>query len=489
MNCKEFKCEIIVIVAVLIFGLSQACSAAIHYVTPKGTGEKNGTDWNNSLSWETLSGSRGFVRGDTYILSGGSYASKTLTQPTNGTLYIKIVKAKYNDHGTNVGWLQSYGEQAIFPSINFGSSFWVFDGGSRVDLRSGYGFKVQQTNPGQKCIRLDNVLHHIELSYIEIANRGNTGLREDGIYGQKISYLLVQYCYIHDIASNMVLAHGQNNIIDRNLFARSYSTAAVHSQAIQLFGQTKDTIISYNIFEDITGTASIAVAWGTDGLYVYGNIFRQTPGFSGAGTSPGQIVEISDIKKGERGLRNAGIFGNTFSDIKKGNAGIYISIADSTPVVYNNIWSNCEKVSLFSIKTSPFQVVHDFNSFYRSKIAYGTIINKNEKQIDADPFVDSANMNYSLKSGTDPGFVLDLPYCIDFQGKKRGDDGIWDRGAYEFNSKTSGTKSGSTSGTKSGSTSGTTSSTTSTTSNITSGTTTSTTNGTTTSTTKSKRRW
>src|SRR5262249_26081644 len=62
-------------------------------------------------------------------------------------------------------------------------------------------------------------------------------------------------------------------------------------------------------------------------------------------------------------------------------------------------------------------------------------------QIDADstdpiastnPFVNLASADYHLLSSTLAGLVFPAPYNTDADGKVRGQDGTWDRGAYEF---------------------------------------------------------
>src|SRR5205807_6115135 len=63
----------------LCFGT--AAQAACHVVTPSGSGDGSGRDWNNAINWNTIS----FIRGDTYYLRTGAYGSKSFQAPEAGT--------------------------------------------------------------------------------------------------------------------------------------------------------------------------------------------------------------------------------------------------------------------------------------------------------------------------------------------------------------------------------------------------------------------
>jgi hypothetical protein len=50
----------------------------------------------------------------------------------------------------------------------------------------------------------------------------------------------------------------------------------------------------------------------------------------------------------------------------------------------------------------------------------------------SDPFVNYIGLDFRLKAATAAGFNLGVPYNFDGSGLTRGNDGNWDRGAYEF---------------------------------------------------------
>jgi hypothetical protein len=53
-----------------------------------------------------------------------------------------------------------------------------------------------------------------------------------------------------------------------------------------------------------------------------------------------------------------------------------------------------------------------------------------------DLFTNYASQNYHLARATTAWQSLGAPYNVDYDGKTRGSDGLWDRGAYEFNGTT-----------------------------------------------------
>ena len=74
-----------------------------------------GDDWANAYT----SLPADLTRGHTYYIATGTYGSYIFDDPKVSNQYITIKKATVTDHGTPVGWDNSYGDrQAVFYSNN-----------------------------------------------------------------------------------------------------------------------------------------------------------------------------------------------------------------------------------------------------------------------------------------------------------------------------------------------------------------------------------
>src|SRR5262245_44026348 len=84
--------------------LTVSVQAANHYIRSGATG--NGSDWTNASSALPTS----LVRGDTYYIADGSYSGYTVDDAVSGTQVITLKKATAADHGTDTGWVSTYGD-------------------------------------------------------------------------------------------------------------------------------------------------------------------------------------------------------------------------------------------------------------------------------------------------------------------------------------------------------------------------------------------
>ncbi len=422
-------------------------NAQYYYVRSDATGNNDGSDWENAYT--TLPAE--LERGATYYIADGIFESYTFDDAEVGSQYITIKKAIESDHGSDVGWQASYGDgQVVFDRIRFMTSFWIIDGSSRADWDTGYGIYihplVRTGNFDDKAIFIANAnLHDIILRYIDIERDGY--IEEDsgdgGIYGPADD-CLVQYCYIHDFMGNGITLHGENNLVEYTKIAKTHGYGGSHSQAIQLFSNSiVNMTIRYNIFQDISGTAAIALAWGTDGINIYGNIFYNSPG-SSAYTSPATIHELS--QPDETGVINARIYNNLFyrydHTANGGHAGVVISYTSdpSTNLIYNNLFVGCEEVAL-----DGNNAIHDHNYLINSTWSWNVVPGVNDSvHTGSDPIVDADNGDFTLVAGalainagldltTLPGFN---PNPVDPDQNIRGADGFWDIGAYEYTTGT-----------------------------------------------------
>jgi hypothetical protein len=260
---------ITLLLPILLSGFSSA-EAVDRYVRAGATGANNGTDWANAYSSLPAT----LVRGDVYYIAGGTYPAHTFNTPSAGTTLITIKKATVANHGTNVGWLDSYGNsQAIFGAWQVHTDYWLFDGQTRnSNWHTGaidqYGIRIKV--PGGKGIRLDNGAgiggDNLTFQYIDVEGGGRDkgDSNSDVIYGLTgNSNIRFQFCALHDSDRTIFLLRGnwQNLVIDHCYMARNNSNAAIHGELMSLTSATNLTF-SNNVVHGMVETF-MATRYGT----------------------------------------------------------------------------------------------------------------------------------------------------------------------------------------------------------------------------------
>jgi hypothetical protein len=394
--------------------------AANHYVRAGATGRNDGADWNNA--WTSLPAN--LIRGDTYYIADGNYPAYTFDDAASGSVYIYIKKAIASDHGTDIGWNNSYGDgQAFFGVFTFLTGYYEINGqvgGGPARWKSGHGFKMKATSASQKVVRIENGVSNIIIKHCELEHRGlNTGTADDGVYGFNAGHITISHCYLHDFGRVPFLWRNWNHVtIEYCYIARNTSTPAQHAEGLSDSG-SDNVIIRHNIWSEIQGTAFI-VGLEHGGLAanweIYGNVFFRSD-VSG-------LIRVLNDASNNASAQNWKIYNNTMANITGLWSGIRID-AGSNNVAYNNLWYNCVRAAHTGITIS--------KSWYCNTQRDGDNV---AVQIGAgNPFVDLANEDFRLSSATSSGKNdLGSPYNVDAYGNIRGSDGVWDRGAFEYNS-------------------------------------------------------
>lgn len=403
-----------------------------HYVRQGASGLNDGSDWVNA--WTDLPDT--FQRGHTYYVADGTYGAHTLNTDIDGTTRIYIKKAVALDHGTDTGWLSTYGDGvATFAAsgtvLTISSSCWTIDGQTGSGT-SGHGIKVNVTGTAGSSygIRLSGTTDDITLAHIESLGSNPAGVAEadkqDGIYAVATgTNLLVQYCYLHEWKRAGVLMDGLNDsTVEHCYFHHTYSFEAAHGQAIQLgsvASAATNITFRYNDFKDCHGTAFIAWLNGSfDHIDVYGSTFWATEDAAIGLTGTSQAVGSNTASDNY----NCSIHNNTFVGLHRRSASDgEIDLSDSDGrgnTAYNNLWY--DSLPSFS------GVTHDYNA------ADIDLSEAHSQLIGSDPFTASASGNFHLAAATQAGTTLASPYNTDPDGVTRGSDGTWDRGAYEYTS-------------------------------------------------------
>lgn len=426
--------------------------ADIHYVRAGATGTESGNDWTNAYIMLPAT----LVRGDTYYLSGGIYADYSFDDVESGTQYIFIKKATIGSHGTNTGWNDLYASSvAQIGSIKFFTGYYDIDGvtgGGPGGWTSGFGIKVYGGGVGGKVVNiLGSFVNGLRFRHIEFEHdqgRDSHNSSEHIFYGPIYSGsnhaandVVVQYCYLHDVSGCMFITNVWSNVtLEYSKVARNgYSVVgidSIHREAWSAIGDD-NVIIRYNIFEDISNTAVIAIVNNgggnvSDRWELYGNVFVKNTLDNSHVSSLMVLGYDNTMTISNWKFYNNSIINMSGSTMNSG-AGVQVNCVAFNNLYYNNTGN----------AVGPQYFTHDY-SFFSGNIRTEGCTTSCDLDPDAaasevhgqdssgDPFVDWVNGDYRLKTSTNAGMSLPSPYNTDMNGNTRGADGLWDRGAYEF---------------------------------------------------------
>lgn len=385
-------------------------AAAAYYVRAGATGANNGTDWSNAYSAlpSTLE------RGATYYVAAGSYGSYSFND--SGTATITVKKATQSDHGTEVGWNSAYGTgQAFFGRITFTQNYHVFDG----NTTNGYGFAIQNSS-GPDLMNLGDYGAGTNNNTVRSTSINCNGTaNQRAIYAADSDSLIFENVEAWNCDNDLLGARNLSNIvIDGSHFhTRNNAGVGTHGDAIEITSSSNVTI--RNTIFDWAGQILFfgGDTSGANGRFdVYGNIFD-------GGSSSGQgICRNSDGTGGPVYVYNNTFYGLDTENIEAGmNYGgiannVFIAGGDKTVGATNG-----RAYNYYSTDYTDYSV--------DAQNQRGPNILRNPENVD-----------YTLSNGTSSGTALSSFVPLygslrnDRKGALRGADGIWDRGAFEFDS-------------------------------------------------------
>jgi hypothetical protein len=414
---KYFQC--IAIAGVLV---SSQSLATTYYVRAGATGNGTGADWSNA--YPQLPNVLG--RGHTYYVADGTYPGYTFDDPVNGTLSITIKKATTEDHGSDLGWSSAYGDgQAVFSgTLTFLSSYWVLDGQTKgVDWFDGskYGFAVRNGSNNQIQVR-GAPRSNITIQYVYLqgptapaaAYAIDTDLYDstETLFHSKLA---LRHIFVSGSNNPFMIRSSKGTLIEYCASSGATGSSAYHGEIVNLYYTAESAIVRFNHFKDAYlsggGTALIAIQY-TGGHQIYGNIFEN--------------FTVGDAAVGFIGGNGSNILlaNNTFVKSTNGGGGFQAS-AGTNNIVRNNLWVG---VANPTISPGGASVVAD-NAFSTPTGAGGNV----QVNVSTNVFSDYASGDYTLAKATASGVAMPAPHDVDFAGASRGVDGIWDRGAYEYN--------------------------------------------------------
>ena len=415
------KILIVTIVLIMLCLTLLRAEAANHYIYSGATGTGNGSDWTNACTDFTGSCAAGsLVRGDTYYVADGSYAARTFSTPASLTSVITIKKATASDHGTETGWVSSYGDGvATFAcTISFSTPYWRFDGvkGPLHSLTpTAYGFNMQQC---AKPFNTTSASTNITISHVAtLATASDT---EKIFLEGRASSLTVSYSLLNGFQNCMMTrGSGQKNnwVFEYNVNQNMWSSSLNHGECLNANESDIGNILAqFNLFlnwsNDWSTATIVANNSNVNGGIICGNIFKNASGTNGliTGTSAGTMYNVK-------------VFNNTFHVYTAGfNTWLGNSVGSPTGnEARNNVLMEMSRSIAGNWST-------DYNMFVSTT---GSLTEVNDVITTVSPFKNAHGGDYSLTGPTIPGQTLTA--CkTDMYGNSRGADGTWDRGALEF---------------------------------------------------------
>lgn len=427
--------------ALLLFSLT--AEAATLYVRQGATGTGTGANWTNALT--SIPGTLS-VASNVYVVADGTYAGFRVTAAN-----ITVRKCTAALDSGVAGYQASFCDEQA--SLNAGSVYveangtnFLLDGSYRNESdwgqRLSYGF-------GRVHSIASNTFQHspalcpdgVTARYVDFGigdGATNEATNEVAIYmggfNDNCTNWTVGRSFIHNYTwFTMVQCAGCDTFtLEYSLLKDGWGKEAIRGQLT-----ATNMIVRYNKFEDACGfptsifngqscdgcgcTAEIAI-WGHSGPYdnirIYGNTFWRSL------SRPSNFNDGGTIVLGGNGTSWVGAPSNNCKVYNNTIAGIQSFLHTGGSIIINGGSGNEIRNTLW----------YDVGGNPSAQGAGMTA--SNNVEVTSNPFVNYSGRDLRLTGATVAGFALVAPYTIDQQGFVRGADGVWDIGAFEYDSVT-----------------------------------------------------
>lgn len=393
------------------------------YFRPGASGTGSGNDWTNAYTTLTAL-KNGLARGDTgYLGVGTTTEDVLLNTAASGTQTITLKKATIADHGTETGWNNTYaGQTVLIGSLQVATNYWVVDGVYRAEENwrdsGSYGIRIKGTVYSWP-INFPPGGNHLVFRYLDVG--ADVGSVYPSISGPPFYFVsditqtdfTISYCHAHNCGV-LYLVGVDGVVIEKTAFTDQWG-----KEMIRGFGTCTNGILRYLSFHNTTrdtggpgeaGTAPIAIwdsnnAGAFDNWQIYGIEMLDTEAIEHSG---GAIVVGGD-GGGWVGVpaNNVKIYNITVAGFQSNISANILINGGTGNEIRNVLWYDC----IGSPNASP-----------------NTSSNAEES---SSPFASYPDGDLRLAIQV-PGTSLDSPFNVDIAGNLRGQDGSFDRGAYEY---------------------------------------------------------
>lgn len=422
--------------------------AADIYVGPSSAGSADGSSFGNQYAWSSVS----FVRGNTYLLNTGTYGAKTLSTAPSGTSYVYIKNG-------------GMGVCTFTGGLTITSSYWDIDGvagGGPGSWITGHG--IVFTSAACASINyihigddLNQSLTNINVRRVKFTQTGNTEACDAGdssIYNAySVSDSIFERLYFDNIGGlPFLLRGGSGNFIQYNYIGNicggyEYDQPNNHCEALVLHDMD-DLHFRWNYLSECPSTGGFVKnnADVTANLIrIYGNVFRHSTGDVG-----GKAISVNGP------ATNWVVANNTVYDAAaswlEDGTGTAFSSGDNS--AYNNILVRAGGTAFAAAITHDYQWYS--STTVQCSMGEGAHENICDQCLTGCDSVEEISNPFVNSTGTSPeGFYLSSPLLswdgydtgsilpgndTDMDGETRGADGVWDRGAYEYQTPTTTTR-------------------------------------------------
>ena len=417
--------------------------AKTYCVRPPGPtyGAGDGSSWTDAfadLPEELERGARYLVASGNYDETAPQgdepYTDYAFDDREDGDQFIAVVKATAGDHGTDEGWKASLAQgPAVFGPVSMATGHYFLDGVEGTG-NSGHGIRIV-VNPAVCTDSHANAFyfawnaqsHYVGLHHLDISFCGGVGdpaePAQDAIYGYMtdsydVGHVTIRDSYVHDTKRVLAFFLGWKDVLlERSFFERS---GQHHESSSLAMRDARHVIVRNNVFKDAINV--FVSLQDVRDVHIYGNVFVSTL----AGWDIWNSIHSSEP------MRNVFVHNNTFYGLTGLSTGFRFTSTTTNVQVNNNLWAHNRTNQI------PMAGEHDFNAFYDnirpdSREDLSRAVEEDHVQVMGDdPFQDAASLDFHLRTPTDPGQTLEAIYSRDPDGKARGEDGSWDRGAFEY---------------------------------------------------------